>query len=151
MGASASAPWKLLQPSDNLVGALVGMKYRMEHLDDHAVIDNEDHPSQQREASNREYGKVDSPRKYEVGVRNERKRQMQSLDSFPLIVGVLGRKAEEVGDAKSSELGKMVAERAGLWRTAACPGDRIPTIRRLYSWAPCSRVDIDDGAAFERR
>ena len=47
---------------------------------------------------------------------------MQPLGGFALIVGILRRKAEDVGDAERLELGKMVAEAAGLRRAARAPG-----------------------------
>jgi len=54
---------------------------------------------------------------------------VEPLGGFALIIGILGRQAENVSDAERFELGKMVAEAAGLRRAAARAGNIVPARR----------------------
>ena len=58
----------------------------------------------------------------QIGVGQDRKRQMQPLRRLALIAGVLRRKAKNVGDAERFEFGKMIAKAARLRRAAARAG-----------------------------
>ena len=58
---------------------------------------------------------------------------------------------EQVGDAQLLELGKMVAEAAGLRRAAARTGDVVPSRRRVDPGHAGARINIKDGAAEKPR
>ena len=50
------------------------------------------------------------PGEAEPGIGEYGKRQVQPLHRFALIVAVLGRHAEQIGDAKLPQLGKVIAK-----------------------------------------
>src|SRR5205807_8566404 len=108
LGASAAISVRL-EPGDDLCSILVRRKYRIEDLGYHIVVDHERHALEQRHAGNREGRELDGARELELGVGEDRERQMQPLGGLPLIAGGLRRKPIEVGDAERSDLGKMVA------------------------------------------
>ena len=54
---------------------------------------------------------------------------MEPLGGLALIIGVLGRQAENLGDAQLLEFGEMIAEAARLRRAAARAGDVVPARR----------------------
>src|SRR5262249_13288243 len=118
------------KPSHHLFGVLVRREYRIERFGDDAVVDDERHALEHRQPGGREGRQLDRAREREVLVRKHRERQMQTLDRFALIGGVLRREAENTGDAELLEFGEMVAKAARLRRAAARPRDLIPALRQ---------------------
>jgi hypothetical protein len=72
----------------------------------------------------------------ELLVRQDRERQMQPLGRLALIVGRLGREAEELRDARALQVGEVIAKAAGLRRAAARAGNAVPAGRRRLPGRP---------------
>ena len=76
---------------------------------------------------------------------------MQAIGGLLLVVGVLRRQAENLGDAERLELGEMIAKAARLRRAAARAGDLIPARRRIDARHAGARIDVNHRAALELR
>lgn len=70
------------------------------------------------------------------GIRQQRKRQVQTFDDLALTGGVLGRQTIHVIDTQRREFRVVVAKRAGLRRTTARPRDQVPTGPNLATGWP---------------
>jgi hypothetical protein len=116
----------LAQPRNDLGGILVRRKHRIEHLADDAVVDDKRHALEQRHAGNGERGELHGAGEGKPGIGEDRERQVQALGGLALIVGVLRREPEQVGNAEPIELGEMVAKAAGLGGAAARAGNIVP-------------------------
>src|SRR5262245_28515504 len=116
------------KPRHYLFGVLVRRKCRIKHFGDDAVVDDEGHPFEERHARGRERRQLDRARKLEPLVGKHRERQVQTLDRFALICGVLRREAENMADAEPLEFAEMIAEAARLRGAPARPGDLVPTV-----------------------
>ena len=92
---------------------------------------------------------VQRPGKRQLGIGQDRERQMQPLGGLALIIGVLGRQAEQVRHAQRFELGEMVAKAAGLRRAAARAGDVVPARRQIDARHAGARIDVKHGAAVQ--
>src|SRR4029077_7044265 len=93
---------------------------------DDAVVDDQGHALEQRHTGGRERRQRDRARQLEALVGQDREWEMEPLDRFTPVGGILGREAIEIGNREPLELGEMVAERARLRRAAASAWNLIP-------------------------
>ena len=96
-------------------------------------------------------GRLSALGERELLVRQDCERQMQSRRCFLLIGSVLRGQAKELRNAQAFEFGEIIAERAGLRRAATRARDLVPAVRRIDARHAGTRIDVDDGAAFEFR
>ena len=86
-------------------------------------------------------------RQRQVGIGEDRERQLEALRELALVVARLGREPED-RRARSAQLGVMVTKSAALGRTTARPGDQVPIgDQQRLAWATRPRVGVDQGAA----
>src|SRR5271165_5690877 len=78
-------------------------------------------------------------------------KEVQPLDGFALIRGVLRRQAEHVSDAERSQLRIMVAKATGLRCASACAGDGVPSTGKRLPGAACAGIGIVDRASAQLR
>src|SRR5215813_14213191 len=83
----------------------------------------------------------------ELRVRNHGEWQMQSLDGFVLILGVLAGHPPDMRRASFPEIGEMITEIARLSGAAASAGNRVPPFRKIDARAASKRVEVDDRSA----
>src|SRR6478672_9925713 len=88
------------EPGDYLLGVLVRREHGVEYLRDDAVVDDQRHTFEQRHAGGRERRQPDRTRQFETLVGQDREWQMQPLDRFTLVGGVLGGETVKAGDSE---------------------------------------------------
>src|SRR5262245_57262237 len=104
---------------------------------DPGVADDQRVALEQGEPGVLERRKAHGRRELQSFVAQDGKGQLESLGHLALVGGVLRREPEDP-DALGDQLGMVIAIRAGLWRTAARAGDRVPGLesaRRILVWA----------------
>src|SRR5687767_894567 len=76
---------------------------------------------------------------------------MQTCSCLALIVGVLGREAEQMIYPKGLQLSEVVPERTRLWSATACTWDHVPTFGVVYTGSSRPRVGVNDSPTSQRR
>src|SRR5205814_6295605 len=89
---------------------------------------------------------------FELRVRKNRKRQMESLDELLLIRRVLRRKPKDFGSCHA-HLRVMVAKSARLWSASPRPRNQVPVVDEgRLAWPAGSWICVyDNPASIHRR
>src|ERR1700731_5307151 len=104
---------------------LVRREDRVERVLDQAAADDQRQPLVQRRAAGFERGQPDRGGQAQRGVGQHLERQLQTLDDFTLVVGILAGQPEYPAGARVEKLLVVVPEATGFRGATEWSGDRI--------------------------
>src|SRR3954452_3405188 len=136
------------QPGQYLLRMAIRWEDRIEDVLDSSIGDDEREALEQRLSGGFEGREPERLRHLEVGVREQRERQVQPLRGLPLVGRVLRRETEDERRTGGLKVAKVVAKSARLRCAAAGAWDRVPVRHeRVLAGDAGARIRVHDDAS----